>query len=105
MSANQYGITPGPWVVDSVNPELVAKMNAAGEYDYICDMFSGAYLQVIPDDQQYANARAIAEVPNMIEALADVTNALHALMRAKGVYDNPRVLKARATLARIKGEA
>lgn len=40
-----------------------------------------------------------------IEALADVTDGLHALMRSKGVYDDPRVLKARALLARIKESA
>ncbi len=59
--------TPGPWTVDFVNPELLAKMEN-GRYEYIAD-FSVTQGTERTQEEENANAQMASAAPEMYEAL------------------------------------
>ena len=69
--------TPGPWVVDPANPNLVARDGDV--YEYICEVAPSAFSDSTHSyDQECANARLIAAAPELLEALRKVSmNAVH----------------------------
>ena len=59
--------TPGPWTVDFVNPELLAKMEN-GRYEYIAD-FSVTQGTERTQEEENANAQMASAATEMYEAL------------------------------------
>ena len=100
---NEYGITPGPWTHSKFrrfNGTTVEQVAAAGGLD-VCQVMAER------------DARAIAEVPAMIEALEDAAFFLRdkaAQLDFLGHKDyasecHERSSQLDALLARIKGES
>ena len=91
---NQYGITPGPW-----------KLNKAGclsSHGMPTIEKRNGHLIASMSERNAANARAIAEVPAMIEALENLiefSDRYCPQSTGRDLYMN----EARAILARIKG--
>lgn len=52
-----------------------------------------------------ANARLIAAAPELLEQLRIVTDDLEKILRARGFRDDPKVLAARAIIAKAEGGA
>lgn len=100
--SEKYGITPGPWeVYKSVydRPCVGQPMQDAKGFYPIADM-------VNDNDRAKANARAIAEVPAMIEALEEAHETLDAITPTTYGDDVARTNMRNqidAILARIKG--
>lgn len=63
----EFNHTPGPWLIDEANPELVAKL-VNGTYDYICSVDPYQFSQSDKThEQNEANVRLIAAAPEMLE--------------------------------------
>jgi hypothetical protein len=61
--------TPGPWVVDESNPNLVARL-VDGVYEYVCEVAPSSFsTRECSDEQEEADARLIAAAPELLEAL------------------------------------
>lgn len=80
--------TPGPW---SWEPDLAPLKVLAGRTDVVCE-----FAKVPPA----ANARLIEAAPELAEALDDL-----ALVFRSTFGDEPELVRARALLSRIRGEA
>jgi hypothetical protein len=97
--------TPGPWSVFDADDSLLVRDENDG---FIVDAKNGHW----NDDGEYAqssesapNARLIATAPELYEALADCVEAL-AHIESIGMRVNPPTLhKARAALAKARGES
>lgn len=106
---SKYGITPGPWIWEYDERGLYG----TGPDNAVLDYEDHEGMCLAYTKHREANARAIAEVPAMIEALeafvaaedefrAEVTD------RFPGSFSDPLAVayeRARAILSRIKGEA
>ena len=58
--------TPGPWIIDPANKGMVCKeINSI--YEYICDC-ELEYSDLFTQEEEQANARLIAAVPDLLEA-------------------------------------
>ena len=99
-TAKQYGITPGPWSVEDQR-----EYKACNSKVTCCAGYVVARTYHTPNprityeaawNECEANARAIAEVPNMIEALRKAHGYLRVLPGA-----DDAVLEINALLARI----
>ncbi len=63
---NKY--TPGPWIVDDANSELVARF-VDGKYEYICDCDVSQWAKTqSTQEEREANAQLIATVPDLLIA-------------------------------------
>ena len=92
--------TPGPWVVDPANPNLVARDGDV--YEYICEVSPSVFSNSTHSyDQECANARLIAVAPELLEALKE-------LMEYAGIIeercDTVATNKARAAIAKAEGK-
>lgn len=101
---SEYGITPGPWSLESITTKAARNKRAVtGKTRRICDIS-------LDDDEQEANAHAIAEVPAMIEALEGLLREfVDSTVPLDAQFSSAIVIKevehARAILARIRGAA
>lgn len=100
--------TRGPWFVSGVR----FKMNG-GEWHSV-----SRYDEAKKQDENIAcvgydprtgaglsDARLIAAAPELLEQLRIVTDDLEKVLRARGFRDDPKVLAARAAIARVEGGA
>jgi len=61
--------TPGPWVIDDSNPNLVARL-VNGVYEYVCAVEPSSFSnRECNQEQEEADARLIAAAPDLLEAL------------------------------------
>lgn len=97
MSKNE--MTPGPWKIDLPWIYVVDEDGIANE-----DVACIEHMDMNGPEAQ-ANARAIAEVPNMVEVLRELADAAQGMEHwpgGQGLHDP--LDEARAILARIDGE-
>ena len=68
--------TPGPWVVDDANPELVAQL-VEGIYEYVASTAIGNFCSTERSGkEEEANARLIAAAPDLLEACKKALEAI-----------------------------
>lgn len=79
-------ITPGPWHI-GINPGPIV-------YGPKSEQVANMHVAMLPRDEHRANARAIAAVPALLEALELLTDTSNALCPV----DHPAFSKARAAL-------
>jgi len=106
--------TAGPWVAAAAPSSIVGWPVVGRMGRSICNV-SWMPKKAYPDvpDADYAafnaeceaNARLIAAVPELLEALRSVTDDLEKVLRARGFRDDPKVLAARAVIAKAEGGA
>jgi hypothetical protein len=88
--------TPGPWVIDDSNPNLVARL-VNGVYEYVCAVEPSSFSnRECNQEQEEADARLIAAAPDLLDALKDLCSD-DLLNQDK--WDN-----ARAAIARAEGK-
>ena len=91
--------TPGPWVIDDANNELVAKL-VDGVYEYIADCQPGNWSVCgLKQDEIEANARLIASAPDLLEACKGVMNMLD-----NEFPGHPMTERVRGAIDKAKGE-
>ncbi len=93
--------TPGPWVVDEANTNLVARL-VNGVYEYVCEVEPSSFsTREYSQDQEEADARLIAAAPELLAALKRMVldgNCRDANYRALAND------QARAAIAKATGE-
>ncbi len=106
--------TPGPWVKDyngtigHIKSTGVPERNATptvARYDAFAELYTnGRDWPSLPKAEEQANARLIAAAPDLYEALEAVLGVMkHQEPRPQ--HQPIAMFKARAALARVKGEA
>ena len=109
MSATKW--TPGPWIVDNDDPKNIA-IRPANQGFLLAAI--GDFMETHKGARK-ANARLIAAAPELAEALESFANSAEAYMKYHGekFYPDiepkptglwPQIHKARAALAKAKGE-
>lgn len=102
--------TPGPWAICtwashmplSGWPSEVCADDGEGDGATIC-MFYRVDLYDFDRAAVEANARLIAAAPELLAQLRIVTDDLEKVLRARGFRDDPKVLAARAIIAKAIG--
>ncbi len=99
--------TPGPWVVDEANTNLVARL-VDGVYEYVCAVEPSSFsTREYNNEQEEADARLIAAAPELLEALkmgyADTMDYIQR-NHLSGAENNRWLVLARAAITKAEGE-
>lgn len=100
--------TPGPWSFTAAGRVMSDRYSQpfgvveAGKKNLICGCFGDV---AGGETTAEANARLIAAAPELLEQLRIVTDDLEKVLRARGFRDDPKVLAARAIIAKAEGGA
>jgi hypothetical protein len=100
--------TPGPWVVDEANTNLVARL-VNGVYEYVCEVEPSSFsTRECSQDQEEADARLIAAAPDLLEALKDMHSGWKYIRETHGDlygvgWDRSQG-KAEAAIAKAEGK-
>ena len=95
--------TPGPWVVDEANTNLVARL-VDGVYEYVCAVEPSSFsTREYNNEQEEADARLIAAAPELLEALqACEARLTHLAQNSVNVV--AELKQARAAIAKAEGK-
>jgi hypothetical protein len=92
--------TPGPWVIDDSNPNLVARL-VNGVYEYVCAVEPSSFSnRECNQEQEEADARLIAAAPEMLEALRGL---LDPATNEDGAWYRQAREAARAAIVKAEG--
>ncbi len=102
MSEQKSGITPGPWRVEIGQDANEGQIFVEGDAlttkkQHICKL--GYSFDKNGHDQRLANARAIAALPNLIEALRECITDENAAGMQQGLGRQKRRLQAISAIA------
>jgi hypothetical protein len=99
--------TPGPWVVDEANTNLVARL-VNGVYEYVCAVEPSSFsTRECSDDQEESDARLIAAAPELLEALKAIELALKlpTVTPAQVLHESSVIRQGiRAAIAKAEGK-
>ena len=95
--------TPGPWTINLSVPLKTGIAIMAGNYG-IAKVWNSEGGQ---DAENQANAKLIAEAPNLLKTLCDLTDAVTAKVNETGAggYLLARLSDARSAISAAKGES
>ena len=97
--------TPGPWVVDEANTNLVARL-VDGVYEYVCAVEPSSFsTREYNNEQEEADARLIAAAPELLEALKIARPYVSAALTETGSVDAYRAeCQVDIAIAKATGE-
>jgi hypothetical protein len=104
--------TPGPWVVDDSNPNLVARL-VDGVYEYVCAVEPSSFsTREYSKEQEESDARLISAAPELLEALKEITPNMpppdapchYGIVPQSRCCHCQRIARARAAIAKAEGK-
>jgi len=101
--------TPGPWVVDDSNPNLVARL-VDGVYEYVCAVEPSSFsTREYSKEQEESDARLIAAGPDLLKSLQKFINVMESCSYYPDTASDRHALcqaavKAKAAIFKATGE-